>query len=127
MAASPLEIVKSVIDAIMRKDFDLAFNYFDENVQYTNIALRSAFGKSDARALVERLFAPTLASETRYIRFAVDEICTFIERVDRHRLSSGWVELPVVGVFEFRDGRISVWRDYLDRQPLLDHWPTPLE
>ena len=26
----------------------------------------------------------------------------------------GRIELPVMGVFEVRDGRIAVWRDYFD-------------
>lgn len=39
----------------------------------------------------------------------------FAERVEVFRRTTGEVyELPVVGVFEFRDGRISAWRDYFD-------------
>ncbi|HEY2302609.1 MAG TPA: limonene-1,2-epoxide hydrolase family protein [Acidimicrobiales bacterium] len=39
----------------------------------------------------------------------------FAERVEVFRRSTGEVfELPVVGVFELRDGRISAWRDYFD-------------
>ena len=36
------------------------------------------------------------------------------ERTDRFRMAKGWVELPVVGVFEVHDGRITLWRDYFD-------------
>jgi limonene-1,2-epoxide hydrolase len=38
----------------------------------------------------------------------------FIERLDRHRLASGWIELPVTGVFEVHGGRITMWHDYFD-------------
>jgi limonene-1,2-epoxide hydrolase len=39
----------------------------------------------------------------------------FAERVEVFRRHSGEVfELPVVGVFELRDGRITAWRDYFD-------------
>jgi limonene-1,2-epoxide hydrolase len=37
------------------------------------------------------------------------------ERTDRmRRTGGGEIELPVMGVFEVRDGRIAVWRDYFD-------------
>ena len=48
----------------------------------------------------------------------------FIERLDRHRLTDKWVELPVTGVFEVREGRIIYWRDYFDAATILSQWPT---
>ena len=39
----------------------------------------------------------------------------FNERVDRFEISSGWLELPVAGVFEVDDdGLITLWRDDFD-------------
>jgi limonene-1,2-epoxide hydrolase len=37
-----------------------------------------------------------------------------MERLDRHQLSGGWAELPVVGVFDVRDNKIVAWREYFD-------------
>ena len=48
----------------------------------------------------------------------------FIERLDRHRLADKWVELPVTGVLEVHDGKITYWRDYFDAATILSHWPT---
>jgi limonene-1,2-epoxide hydrolase len=31
-----------------------------------------------------------------------------------HRKDGGEIPLPVMGVFEVRDDRIAVWRDYFD-------------
>jgi len=47
------------------------------------------------------------------------------ERLDRFGATAPdgateWLELAVAGVFEVRDHRISLWRDYFDRAPLLD-------
>jgi limonene-1,2-epoxide hydrolase len=43
----------------------------------------------------------------------------FAERVEVFRRHTGEVfELPVVGVFELRDGRISAWRDYFDGEQI---------
>ena len=36
------------------------------------------------------------------------------ERLDRTKLGDRGVDLPCCGIFETRDGKISVWRDYFD-------------
>jgi len=56
---------------------------------------------------------------------AVGGPVVFIERVDRHRLATGWVELPVTGVLEAHEGRITLWRDYFDLATLASAWPAP--
>jgi limonene-1,2-epoxide hydrolase len=36
------------------------------------------------------------------------------ERIDRFKMGERWVELPLAGVFEIKNGKISLWRDYFD-------------
>ena len=36
------------------------------------------------------------------------------ERLDRTEAGEKNVDLPCTGVFEMRDGKIAVWRDYFD-------------
>ncbi len=36
------------------------------------------------------------------------------ERIDRFTANGKAIALPVVGVFELRDGKIAAWRDYFD-------------
>ena len=36
------------------------------------------------------------------------------QRIDRTRLGEKAVDLPCCGVFEMRNGKIQVWRDYFD-------------
>jgi limonene-1,2-epoxide hydrolase len=36
------------------------------------------------------------------------------ERTDRVGKDGKWMDLPVAGVFEVHDGRITLWRDYFD-------------
>jgi hypothetical protein len=38
----------------------------------------------------------------------------FGERLDKTKTTKGNVDLPCVGVFELRDGKIKEWRDYFD-------------
>ncbi len=56
-------------------------------------------------------------------RVVADGTTVFVERLDRHHIDTGWVELPVVGVFEVREGKISVWNDYFDLGMLVKQWP----
>ena len=44
----------------------------------------------------------------------------FTERLDHLRKPDHSGSLPVVGVFEVRDGRIVAWRDYFDLSQALD-------
>jgi limonene-1,2-epoxide hydrolase len=53
--------------------------------------------------------------EAKVLNVAERGDMVFAERVEVFRRNTGEVfELPVVGVFELRDGRISAWRDYFD-------------
>ena len=42
------------------------------------------------------------------------------ERTDRFGKEGNWIELPVAGVFEVIDGRITLWRDYFDMTTFTD-------
>jgi limonene-1,2-epoxide hydrolase len=43
-----------------------------------------------------------------------------LERLDRHLAGHGWFELPVTGVMEVENGRITYWRDYFDMAAIQD-------
>ncbi len=36
------------------------------------------------------------------------------ERVDKFKINDMWIELPVMGTFEVKDGKVTAWRDYFD-------------
>ena len=44
----------------------------------------------------------------------------FIERVDEFVFNGHAGKVPVVGVLEIEEGRVKVWREYYDRQELLE-------
>ena len=47
------------------------------------------------------------------------------ERDDRVEIHGRRTTLPVAGVFEVRDGRITLWRDYFDKETLLAAMSPP--
>jgi limonene-1,2-epoxide hydrolase len=121
---SPLDVVRAFNAAMTKLDFDAALQYVADDCEYTNIPLATVRGPAGVRAVLGPFFAPTLENEFIVLREATNGPVVFLERLDRHRLATGWVELPVTGVYEVRDGRIALWRDYFDAATILKHWPA---
>lgn len=80
-------------------------------------------GPAGVHAVLEPFFAPTLENEFVILRSVSEGPVVFTERLDRHRLEKGWIELPVTGVWEVRAGKITLWRDYFDAATLVRAWP----
>ena len=51
--------------------------------------------------------------EFRVVHIGTDDV-VLTERVDVFNLPGKSIELPVMGTFELRDGKIAAWRDYFD-------------
>ena len=123
--ASPLDVVRQFLKASEVGDYDTALSLVSDNCEYTNPPpLGTVRGPAAMRGLLEPFFAPTLENELTVIREAAAGPVVFIERLDRHRLTDKWVELPVTGAFEVHDGKITIWRDYFDASTILSQWPT---
>lgn len=124
MPASPLDVVKTLLTTLMNKDYDAGVKYVSADCEYTNIPMATVKGPAGVRAVLEPFFAPTIRNEFTVLREAVAGPVVFLERLDRHLLATGWVELPVAGVFEVHDGLVTVWRDYFDAATIVSKWPA---
>ena len=113
-AMSPVEVVRAFMAAMEKMDYDSALHWVQGDCEYKNGPLGTVHGPAGVRAMLEPFFTPIL--ENRFIveREVASGPMVVIERLDRHRLPTGWIELPVTGVFEVLDGRITVWHDYFD-------------
>ena len=119
------DVARHFIGYMERGDFDSAMALIAEDCEYINPPpLGVAHGPAGVRGVLEPFFAPTLENELKILREAVAGSVVFQERLDRHRLADKWVELPVTGVMEVRDGRIVYWRDYFDAATILSQWPA---
>jgi limonene-1,2-epoxide hydrolase len=112
--ATPLQTVESFLDAFADLDLPRALRYLADDIEYTNIPLATVHGHAGVRAVLEPFSTGIHENEFVILRTAVSGPVVFVERLDRHRLDHGWRELPVNGVFEVHDGKITVWRDYFD-------------
>ena len=122
---SAAETVHAFINAVTAFDYDAAMTLIAEGCEYENMPMGKAIGPSGVRGVLESFFAPTLENEFLILRELTNGNTVFTERLDRHRLATGWVELPVAGVFEVETGLITVWREYFDAATILSKWPAP--
>lgn len=120
---SPLAVVEAFMAAMARKDYDAALAHVAADCDYENMPIGKVQGHAGVRGVLEPFFDQTIENEFLVLRKAVAGPVVFLERLDRHRLADRWVELPVSGVFEVRDGKIAVWRDYFDAATLMTRWP----
>lgn len=123
MTSTPIEIVKAFNAAMEIKDYDTALQYVSADCEYTNIPMSSVRGPAGIRSVLEPFFAPTIENEFVILREAAVGPIVFLERLDRHLLATGWVELPVTGVYEVHNGLITVYRDYFDAATIISKWP----
>jgi limonene-1,2-epoxide hydrolase len=121
---TPMETIKAFMAAMTVLDYDTAVTFIAPDCEYDNVPMGKVTGPAGLRAVLEPFFAPTIENEFRILRSVADGPVVFLERLDRHLLSTGWVELPVTGVFEVHDGLITLYRDYFDLNTIMSKWPT---
>ncbi|MEQ1889264.1 MAG: limonene-1,2-epoxide hydrolase family protein [Alphaproteobacteria bacterium] len=112
--ASNDQIVKDFNDAWARLNVDELMNYFTEDAVYHNIPMRPAVGTASIRKVITSLLKGVNA-----IRFEVHHQISIgnvvmNERTDYTEMGEKKMSLPVMGVFEFENGKIKAWRDYFD-------------
>ena len=116
---APGDVVAEFIAAVERTDLDAALALLTDDIEYDNVP----FGPVHGRDAVRATLGPFLErfDEVQWVvhQQATDGDVVLNARTDRFRAGDRWLELPVAGVWQVRDGRICVWRDYFDRDTLM--------
>lgn len=112
--ANPSATVSSFIKAWEQRDVDSIMSHFSDNPVYHNIPMKPLEGTEAVRGMIEKLIAP--ADEIRFEVLHSVESGSIVmnERIDSFEIKGKTVSLPVMGVFEVHDGKITAWRDYFD-------------
>jgi limonene-1,2-epoxide hydrolase len=111
---SPTEIVSEFCAAWSRLDIEELMAYFTDDAVYHNMPGPPAKGSDAVRATIAGFLKGWQKTEWEVLNLAADGNVVLAERVDRTDAGGKHVDLPVVGVFEVRDGKIAAWRDYFD-------------
>ena len=102
---------------------DMLVEYFTDDAVYHNIPVAPVNGRDAIRATIEMFTTGVERVEFRVLQIAAAGDVVLTERVDVFVLPGKIIELPVMGTFELRDGRIAAWRDYFD----LNQYMTQLQ
>jgi limonene-1,2-epoxide hydrolase len=116
---TPLETVHAFMAAAAARNYDVALGLLADDVEYQNMPLPAVHGVAAVKETLEMLLATAESSEWVVHREAANGDLVMNERIDRFLVGGRWLELPVAGVFELRDGRIVLWRDYFDLETIM--------
>lgn len=119
----PLETVRAFITALENNDVPAALEYIADDCEYANVPITKVVGPEGVAAILGPLFSQASKIEWPVHREVASGPIVFNERTDRFLMPFGWVELPVTGVWEVREGKITMWRDYFDFQSYLAQFP----
>ncbi|MFN8036311.1 MAG: limonene-1,2-epoxide hydrolase family protein [Acidimicrobiia bacterium] len=120
---SAIDVVTRFCNAWAKFDLDEIMGFFAEDAVYHNIPVEPAVGTDAIRTMIEGFLGGLgqVEFQVRHVVAAGDVVLT--ERVDVFELPNGRVELPVMGTFELRDGKITAWRDYFDLNQFMAQLP----
>ncbi len=117
MADSPdyEQLVKDFCAAWADGDLDRVVSWFTEDGVYHNIPVDPLVGHEAIRGMIEAFTAGLTVVEFKILKMLSDGPTVVTERVDIFEKPDGSrVELPVMGIFEFRGDKIAHWREYFD-------------
>ncbi|MGQ0824307.1 MAG: SgcJ/EcaC family oxidoreductase [Actinomycetota bacterium] len=119
-----IEIVREFCRAWEKGDIDALMDFFSDDAVYHNIPVDPTVGTDAIRAMISMFTTDVQRIEFRIRNISADGDVVLTERVDVFVLPTKTIELPVMGTFEVRDGKIVAWRDYFDLQQYMTQLPT---
>jgi|TARA_B100000700_G_scaffold53474_1_gene57019 limonene-1,2-epoxide hydrolase len=120
---TPLEIVEEFISALERKDIDSAISLLADDCEYDNVPMGKMFGSENVREFLGPMIENCSSVDWPVHRSSSSGNLVFNERLDRFEMGGNWIEIPVCGVWEVIDEKITLWRDYFDLATYRDQLP----
>jgi limonene-1,2-epoxide hydrolase len=105
--------VEVFLAALQNQDIDAAGAVLDEHLIYQNVGFPTIRGRARAMKLF-RGMEGRARFEVKTHRIAVNGSTVLTERTDALVFGRVRLQFWVCGVFEVKDGRITLWRDYFD-------------
>jgi limonene-1,2-epoxide hydrolase len=106
--------IRNFIGAWSRLDVDEIVSYFAEDGVYHNMPFKPVRGHAALKDFISNFIKDWTRTEWDVLTLVSAGDVLVAERLDRTKLGDRGVDLPCCGIFEMRDGKIRVWRDYFD-------------
>ncbi|KZS62204.1 limonene-1,2-epoxide hydrolase [Mycobacterium ostraviense] len=111
--ADNIRTVEGFLNALQNENFDAVAAAFDDNLVYENVGFSRIRGGRRTVKLLRKMEG-RLGFEVKIHRIAADGAAVLTERTDALILGPLRLQFWVCGVFEVHDGKITLWRDYVD-------------
>lgn len=110
-----IDTAKELIETWKRKDVDGVLAMLDEEIVYHyHVGSPPLEGKAKIRKFLERFGAEQEDIRWRIENYAERGDTLLVEGRDIYRKGDKEIDLPYMGIFRFRDGKILEWRDHFD-------------
>ena len=111
---NPIAVVETFLRALEDKEFERAVSLLADDVVYQNMPFPADRGKPAVVRTLELFEKLVTKFEARIRNIAAQGGTVLTERVDVLSGRLFYLDIPVCGTFEVRDGKIVLWRDYFD-------------
>lgn len=121
-------LILQFMQALTTNDPDELITYFDDEGMYQNMPLPPAYGREAVHATLTALLGVMSIDAVETFHIASANGFVYAERVDVLTAlpTSKTFPLPVLGVFQLREGKILGWRDYFDLREFEEAVGLPL-
>jgi limonene-1,2-epoxide hydrolase len=119
------QVVQRFLAAANRNDVEGMLGLLAPDCVYHNIPVSPVSGIDAIRQVLRGFMG--MASEVDWVTHRMSECSdgtVLTERTDRFLVAGKWIELPVMGAFAVRDGKIQAWRDYFDMAQFQRQLPS---
>lgn len=107
-------VIRDFIAAWSRLNTEELVGYFCEDGVYHNMPIEPVAGHAALRTFIGAFIADWERTDWEILNLLADGNLVMVERVDRTIAAGNTVDLPCLGLFEMKDGKIALWRDYFD-------------
>lgn len=114
------QVIEDFIKAVNANVMDEVMMFFGYDCFYHNVPLESVTGIEAIRGVLEGF--NSTADKVEWTIHNIGETTeghVLTERTDAFRFGEKWVRLPVMGIFELENGKITSWRDYFDANQMV--------
>ena len=111
--AENIDLVERFCAAWSTVDIAKILDFFTDDAVYHNMPLQPIQGKDAIKGVIEQFMTPFERCDWEVKQIAAQGDVVLTERVDRF-IGAKSVDLPVMGTFEIKGGKIAAWRDYFD-------------
>jgi limonene-1,2-epoxide hydrolase len=116
--AENIRTVEGFLNAMQEEDFDTVDAALADDLVYENVGLSRIRGGRRTAKMLSRMQG-RIGFEVKIHRIAADGAAVLTERTDALIVGPLRIQFWACGIFEVHNGRITLWRDYVDVYDML--------